>query len=74
MQAIATANKQLLSVVMHKNKLTSPWSNHCRMLVASRKTEYKVALLALILSPRTVPKVSVYGPDYHFRGQWLDVD
>ena len=31
-------------------------------------------MLALILSPRTVPNVSVYGPDYHFWGQWLDVD
>ena len=31
-------------------------------------------MLALILSPRTVPNVFVYGPDYHFRGQWLDVD
>ena len=31
-------------------------------------------MLALVLSLRTVPDVSVYGPDYHFRGQWLDVD
>ena len=31
-------------------------------------------MLALILSPRTVPNLSVYGPDYRFRGQWLDVD
>ena len=28
----------------------------------------------LILSPRTVPNVSVYGLDHHFQGQWLDVD
>ena len=28
----------------------------------------------LNLSPKTVPNVSVYGPDYHFQGQWLDVD
>ena len=39
MQAIASANKQLLSVVMQDNELTSPWSNHFRMLVASRKDE-----------------------------------
>ena len=31
-------------------------------------------MLALILSPRTVPNVSVYGPDHHFQGQWLDVE
>ena len=31
-------------------------------------------MLALILSPRIVPDLSVYEPDYHFRGQWLDVD
>ena len=31
-------------------------------------------MLALILSPRTVPNVSMYGPDYQFWGQWLDVD
>ena len=31
-------------------------------------------MLALILSPRTVPNVSVYGLDHHFQGQWLDVD
>ena len=40
MQAIATANKQLLSVVMWDNELTSSWSNHFRMLVASRKDDY----------------------------------
>ena len=31
-------------------------------------------MLALILSPRTVPNVSVYGLDHHFQGQWLDVE
>ena len=40
MQAIASANKQLLSVVMQDNELTSSWSNHFRMLVASRKDDY----------------------------------
>ena len=40
MQAIATANKQFLSVVMQNNELTSSWSNHCRMLGASRKSDY----------------------------------
>ena len=45
MQAIATSNKQLLSVVMQNNELTSPWSNHRRMLVASRKSDYQVAVL-----------------------------
>ena len=71
MQAIATANKQLLSVVMWNHGLTSSWSNHCRMLVASREDNYWVVVLAFNL---TVPSVSVYGPDHHFRGQWLGVD
>ena len=31
-------------------------------------------MLALILSPRTVPNVSVYGPNQHFQEQWLDVE
>ena len=31
-------------------------------------------MLALFLSPRTVPNVSVYGPDHHFQDQWLDVE
>ena len=31
-------------------------------------------MLALILSPTTVPNVSVYEPDHHFQGQWLDVE
>ena len=34
---------------------------------------YQVAALALILSPRTVPNVSVYGTDHHLQDQWLDV-
>ena len=42
--------------------------------MASRKDDYKVAVLAFDLSPKTVPNVSVYGPDHHFRDQWLDVD
>ena len=41
MQAIATANKQLLSVVMWDNELTSPWSNHFRMLVSSPPTDLR---------------------------------
>ena len=40
MQAIATANKQFLSVVMQNNELTSPWPNRFKMLVASRKDDY----------------------------------
>ena len=40
MQAIASANKQLLSVVMQDNELASSWSNHFGMLVASRKDDY----------------------------------
>ena len=47
MQAIVTASKKFLSVVMWNNELTSPWSNHFRMLVASRKDDYQVAVLAL---------------------------
>ena len=31
-------------------------------------------MLALFLSPRTVPDVSVYGSDHHFHNQWLDVE
>ena len=31
-------------------------------------------MFALIQSPRTVPNVSVYGPDQHFQGEWLDVE
>ena len=31
-------------------------------------------MLALIPSPRTVPNLSVYGPDHHFQDQWLDVE
>ena len=61
-------------IVMQNNEMTSPWSNHCRTLVASRKTTARLLCLALILSPRTVPNVSVYGPDNHFQGQWLDVE
>ena len=38
------------------------------------KNYYQVAVLALILSPRTVPNVSMYGPDYHFQDQLLDIE
>ena len=38
------------------------------------KNDYQVALLALFLSPVTVPNVAVYGPDHHFQDQWLDVE
>ena len=38
------------------------------------KNDYRVAVLALILSPRTVPNMSMYGPDHHFQDQWLDVE
>ena len=31
-------------------------------------------MLVLFLSPKTVPNVSVYGPDHHFQDQWLDVE
>ena len=31
-------------------------------------------MLALFLSPRTVPNVSVYWPDHHFQDQWLNVE
>ena len=43
------------------------------MLLASRNNDNQVAVLALITSLWTVPNVSVYGPDYHFQDQWLDV-
>ena len=58
--------------VMRNNEMTSLWSNHCLMLVAYIKNDYQVAVSALILSPRTVPNMSVYGPDHHFQDQWLD--
>ena len=38
------------------------------------KNDYPVAVLALILSPRTVPNMSVYGPDHRFQDQWLGVE
>ena len=31
-------------------------------------------MLALFLSPRIVPNMSVYGPDHHFQDQWLNVE
>ena len=31
-------------------------------------------MLALFVSPRTVPNVSVCGPNHHFQGQWLNVE
>ena len=31
-------------------------------------------MLALFLSCRTVPNVSVYWPDHHFQDQWLNVE
>ena len=40
---------------------------------ASRKNDYYVTVLALILSPETGPNMSVYGPDHHFQGLWLDI-
>ena len=42
---------------MQNNEMTSPWSNHCWML-AHLEYNYQVAVLALFLSPRTVPNVS----------------
>ena len=39
-----------------------------------QKNDYQVAVLALILSPRTVPNMSVHEPDYHFQEQWLGVE
>ena len=31
-------------------------------------------MLALFLSPRSVPNMSVYGPEHHFQDQWLNVE
>ena len=31
-------------------------------------------MLALFLSPSTVPNLSIYGPDHHFQDQWLDIE
>ena len=31
-------------------------------------------MLAVFLSPRTVPNVSVYVPDRRFQDQWLDIE
>ena len=39
-----------------------------------RTNDYQLAVLALFLSPRTMPNVSVYGPDHHFQDQWLNVE
>ena len=38
------------------------------------KNDYRVAVLALFLGPKTVPNVSVYGPDHHFKDQCLNVE
>ena len=38
------------------------------------KNDYAVAMLALILSPTTVPNMSVYGSGHHFHDQWLDLE
>ena len=35
------------------------------------KNDYQVAVVALFLSPRTVPSVSVCGSDHHFQDQLL---
>ena len=39
-----------------------------------KKNDDQVAVLALFLSARTVPNVSVYGPDHRFLDQWLNVE
>ena len=39
-----------------------------------QKNDYQVAVLALFPSPRTVPIISLYGPDHHFQDQWLNVE
>ena len=39
-----------------------------------KKNDCQLAALALLLSPRTVPNLSVNGPDHHFQDQWLDVE
>ena len=44
------------------------------MLEASRKSDYCIAVLALILSRRIAPNMSMYGPDHHSQGHWLDVE
>ena len=31
-------------------------------------------MLALSPSPRTVPNMSVYGPEHHFQEQWLGIE
>ena len=43
------------------------------MLEASRKRRLLRSRAGLILSPETAPNVTVYGSDYHFQDQWLDV-
>ena len=35
------------------------------------KNDYTLDVLALFLSPRTVPNMSVHGPDHRFQDQWL---
>ena len=50
--------------------MVQPLLDACRIY----KNDYPVAVLALILSPRTVPNMSVYGPDHHFQDRWLDVE
>ena len=50
--------------------MIQPLLDVCRIY----KNECQVAVLALILSPKTVPNVSVYKSDHHFQDQWLDVE
>ena len=48
--------------------MTSPWPNHFRCLKHLEKRLLS-SRAGLILSPKTVPNVSVYGPDHHFQGK-----
>ena len=50
--------------------MVQPLLNACSI----QKNDYQVAMLALFLSPRTVPNVSVYWSDHHFQDQWLNVE
>ena len=46
---------------------------HFWMHEASRKSDYYLAVLALILSPETAPNMSMNGQDHHFQSHWLDI-
>ena len=57
---------------MQNNEMASPMVQPLLDAYSIYKNDYTVGVLALFLSPRTVPNMSVYGPDHRFQVQGLD--